>query len=191
MVQEFRRRDNILLGGRRDDRPLGSAAKSEAALASRRGGDTQNVGVWAAGHFAVPGKWFSYAPSAEIESWPLRRGTERFPYESFRDEILGFMNLPVGWDSYSAKAPTGDAVKSALSFVELLEKHCVRIEWTAPTNDDSIMVSIKLGDAVQEWDFYSDGDVAVTVIESSGTKHFIEVMPRDIEKILLGGYGRV
>ena len=168
--------------------PLLSAARSEAERALRRHDSWAWVGVIDP-KMQTAKREESFCAS-EASPWPLGGYSKRFPYETFLDEILGFINLGAGWDSYSAKAPSSNAVKNALSFLELLEKHSLKIEWTAPTNDDSVMISIRPDKATQEWDFYSDGDVAVTIIEPSGTKHFIEVMARDIEKILLGRYGQ-
>lgn len=112
-------------------------------------------------------------------------------YSQFRNEIRGFLHLRAGWDSYSAKAPSDEAVTSAIAFVNLLERLKRKIEWVAPTNDDSVMLSIRVPSGTQEWDFYSDGDIAVTVLGADGRKGFLDVAPDEVEGVVLGRYGKV
>jgi len=112
-------------------------------------------------------------------------------YVKFKKEIKGFLNLSKGWDSYAAQVPSEIAVKNATDFIDVVERHAFKIEWVAPTTDDSVMVTLEIKGGRQEWDFYSDGDIAVTMLEASGSKHFLDVKPMDVERVLVAKYGGV
>lgn len=80
---------------------------------------------------------------------------------SFREKIRSFGRLSKGWDSYSADAPSDIAVSAALTLLEELEKADVVPEWVAPTGDSSILMRYKSGNVCFNWEFHSDGDVAM------------------------------
>jgi hypothetical protein len=79
----------------------------------------------------------------------------------FREKILSFAQLSKGWDSYSADAPSDIAVSAALTLLDELEKANLVPEWVAPTGDSSILMQYKSGEVWFNWEFDSDGDVAV------------------------------
>lgn len=83
------------------------------------------------------------------------------PWIQIRQRIRSFGQLEKGWDTYDAEPPSALAIQNTLEFVRVVEKLCLRTDWVEPTSDDSIMLELKVGDVLQEWDFYSDGDVAV------------------------------
>ncbi len=80
---------------------------------------------------------------------------------SFREKIRSFGQLNEGWDSYSADAPSDIAVSAALDLLDELENADVVPEWVAPTGDSSILMRYKSGDVCFNWEFHSDGDVAM------------------------------
>lgn len=82
-------------------------------------------------------------------------------HASLREKIRSFGQLSKGWDSYSADAPSGTAVSSALTLLDELEKTNVVPEWVAPTGDSSILMRYKSHDVSFNWEFHSDGDVAM------------------------------
>jgi serine/threonine protein kinase len=112
-------------------------------------------------------------------------------YEKFRREVQSFFNLSKGWDSYEAEPPSQTAVKNAADFIDVVERQAFKIDWVAPTTDDSVMVTLQTPAGTQEWDFYSDGDIAVTILEASGKKRFLDVKPMDVERVLVARYGVV
>jgi len=75
--------------------------------------------------------------------------------------VLDFTRLKKGWDSYDAEPPSPMAARNTLAFLDLLKTLSLQPDWVEPTSDDSIMLEVKVGGFLQEWDFYSDGDVAV------------------------------
>jgi len=83
------------------------------------------------------------------------------PHASFREKIRSFGQLSKGWDSYSADAPSDIAVSAALTLLDELEKVDAVPEWVAPTGDSSILMQYKSGDVSFNWEFHSDGDVAM------------------------------
>jgi hypothetical protein len=80
---------------------------------------------------------------------------------NLHEKVRRFEYLKPNWDSYGAVPPSAVAIKNTLSFLEVLEVLQLTPDWVEPTSDDSIMLKVKVGDILQEWDFYSDGDVAV------------------------------
>ena len=78
-----------------------------------------------------------------------------------KHKVLGFRNLQKGWDSYEALPPSETAIQNTLTFLGILENLSLAPDWVEPTSDDSIMLEVKVGKVLQEWDFYSDGIVAV------------------------------
>ena len=77
------------------------------------------------------------------------------------DKVCGFRNLEKGLDSYEALPPSEIASQNTLTFLGILENLSLAPDWVEPTSDDSIMLEVKVGEVLQEWDFYSDGIVAV------------------------------
>jgi hypothetical protein len=77
------------------------------------------------------------------------------------DKVCEFRNLEKGWDSYEALPPSETAIQNTLTFLGILENLSLAPDWVEPTSDDSIMLEVKVGEVLQEWDFYSDGIVAV------------------------------
>jgi hypothetical protein len=82
-------------------------------------------------------------------------------YARLRERIRGFAGLEKGWDSYDADAPSELAISAALALVNRLEGAAVLPEWVTPTSDSSILMRYRLGDVFFEWEFHSDGEVAV------------------------------
>lgn len=82
-------------------------------------------------------------------------------WHSLEKRVANFTKLEKGWDSYNAQPPSQIAVKNTLAFLQLLKMLGLKPDWVEPTSDDSIMLEVKVGGLLQEWDFYSDGDVAV------------------------------
>ena len=80
---------------------------------------------------------------------------------SLKRKVSGFRNLEKGWDSYGASPPSETAIQNTLTFLDILENLSLAPDWVEPTSDDSIMLEVKVGEVLQEWDFYSDGIVAV------------------------------
>ena len=78
-----------------------------------------------------------------------------------KDKVRGFRNLEKGWDSYGALPPSETAIQNTLTFLEVLEALHLSSDWVEPTSDDSIMLEVKVGEVLQEWDFYPDGIVEV------------------------------
>ena len=60
-----------------------------------------------------------------------------------------------------ALPPSETAIQNTLTFLEVLEALHLSPDWVEPTSDDSIMLEVKVGEVLQEWDFYSDGIVEV------------------------------
>lgn len=78
-----------------------------------------------------------------------------------RSKIRGFQQLEQGWDSYNAEAPSSQAVSAALKLVDELERADLLPEWVTTTGDSSILMRYRSGDVWFDWEFHSDGDVAV------------------------------
>ena len=83
------------------------------------------------------------------------------PTSLLKKKVEGFASLKTGWDSYNASPPSKTAIKNTLTLLGVLEMLELSPEWVEPTSDDSIMLEVKVGEIIQEWDFYSDGEVAV------------------------------
>lgn len=75
------------------------------------------------------------------------------------EKVKAMQFLPHGWDTYNSPPPTEIAVNNTLKFLELLGELCLTPDWVEPTCD-SIMGEVFVDGAIQEWEFYNDGDIA-------------------------------
>lgn len=91
--------------------------------------------------------------------------------------VRNFATLPKGWDSYDAAPPSAVAIRNTLAFLNVLRSLSIYPAWVEPTSDDSIMLEVRVGNVLEEWDFYSDGDVAVLHELPSGTTECRMVKP--------------
>ncbi len=99
---------------------------------------------------------YSGGGSAIVE--PVERPDD---FGLLRDKVRGLLDLPRGWDSYEAEAPSTVAVEAALTLINALKRLRILPEWVTPTADSSILVRYRSGDIWYDWEFHSDGDVAV------------------------------
>ena len=83
------------------------------------------------------------------------------PMDRLRTKVAGFAELKVGWDTYKALPPSAAAIKNTQRFLQVLESLELNPDWVEPSSDDSILLEVTVGGVVQEWDFFSDGKVAV------------------------------
>jgi len=103
------------------------------------------------------------------------------PYDLLRDEIRGFADLPVGWDSYGAHPPSAAAIQRALDFLGVIEEFDFQPEWVVPTSDESILLRFPTDDGVQEWEFHSTGQVSAMIQDEAGDKVYVDV-PNSLEE---------
>lgn len=136
--------------------------------------------------------------AAQNPSWPARGGKGETAARNFRslqnrgsiyvlrrEEIQSYRQLPHGWNSYDAEAPGPEAVALALCFVDLLEKHAVKIEWVAPSVDDSVMMTVDVPSGKQEWEFFGDGTTAVMHRDAEGAKSYVDLEVSNFERFLM------
>lgn len=108
------------------------------------------------------------------------RDSSNGTHTSFREKIRGFGQLRKGWDSYSADPSSCIAVSAALSLLDELENADVVPEWVAPTGDSSILMRYKTGDVCFNWEFHSDGDVAMMRKPLLGTATYHDLRNEEI-----------
>ena len=89
------------------------------------------------------------------------RPRKRDDFTRLRERIQSLARLSPGWDSYDAEAPSTVAVKIALTLVDELERAGILPEWVTPTADSSILMRYRKDDVWYDWEFHSDGDIAV------------------------------
>ena len=106
-------------------------------------------------------------------------------YALRREEIRSYRHLPRGWNSYDAEAPGQEAVSLALRFVDLLEKHSLKIQWNAPSVDDSVMMTVNAPSGTQEWEFFGDGTTAVMYWNAAGEKKYVDLETAGFERFLM------
>jgi hypothetical protein len=82
-------------------------------------------------------------------------------FELLKSRVHGFLKLERGWDTYEAEAPSSRAVMAALKLVNQLENCGIVPKWVTPTCDASILMRYRQGDVWYDWEFHSDGDIAV------------------------------
>ncbi len=82
-------------------------------------------------------------------------------WKRLKHRVESYQNLKPGWDGYDARPPSSVAITNALAFIDVLRLLKMPPVWIEPSSDNSILLELKVQDETQEWDFYSDGEVAV------------------------------
>jgi len=98
-----------------------------------------------------------------------------------KSKVSSFSSLKQGWDSYAAMPPSKQSIATVLRFLDILEGLQITPDWVEPTSDNSIMLEVRVGTALEEWDFYSDGEVAVMFEWEDGREESHMVKPTDEE----------
>lgn len=97
-------------------------------------------------------------------------------FEQLREKVAAFGHLPHNWDSYGA-APIGSvAVFRAFMLLTQLEQKNLCPDVILPTSDESILIRFTNKEQViQEWEFFSDGQIGKLVIDAAGNHAYSDV----------------
>ncbi len=142
--------------------PVPSWARLMVERAVEKGAFHKLLAVWRRKTWATGPVHLKWDRSCTGDFWSaISKGAEKSKWEQLREKLSALTKLKKGWDSYDADPPSVAAVRNASEFVRVLETLGAFPDWAEPTSDDSIMLEVKVNDILEEWDFYSDGDVAV------------------------------
>jgi hypothetical protein len=96
-------------------------------------------------------------------------------FERFREKVAGFAKLPANWDSYGAAPIDSKAVLKAFILLSHLERKDLLPDMVLPTSDESIFVRFTERDQIQEWEFFSSGEVGKLIIGAEGEHTYSDV----------------
>jgi hypothetical protein len=101
-------------------------------------------------------------------------------FEQLRARVISFRDLPENWDTHGAAPISEQAILHALMFVTQLERNNVFPDIVLPTSDESIFFRIELPSELQEWEFFSNGEIGKLAIDSAGNHTYFDVTPSQI-----------
>ena len=82
-------------------------------------------------------------------------------FDLLKNRIQSFSSLQVGWDTYNGNPPSLVAINAATTVAKELEKLKILPEHVTPTSDSSILMRYRYENVWFDWEFHSDGDVAI------------------------------